>query len=143
LEPRGLAVALGGQGDQAAIWLGQALAAVAAGDPVLLVPEFDAAAATRVAALVREAGWPAIAAASDGDGRWSALPELAAVIVGDAELAARATMLVAARSGARIPVVEPAGAPWSYPAWRLATERCVSVNTVAAGGNAFLLAQID
>jgi RHH-type proline utilization regulon transcriptional repressor/proline dehydrogenase/delta 1-pyrroline-5-carboxylate dehydrogenase len=143
LEPRGLAVALGGQGDQAAIWLGQALAAVAAGDPVLLVPEFDAAAATRVAALVREAGWPAIAAASDRDGRWSALPELAAVIAGDAELAARATMLVAARTGARIPVVEPAGAPWSYPAWRLATERCVSVNTVAAGGNAFLLAQID
>jgi len=143
LEPRGLAVALGGRGDQPAIWLGQALAAVAAGDPVLLVSDGDAAAATTVAALVRGAGWPAIAAASDSEGRWSAIPELSAVIVGDAGLAARATKMVAARSGARIPVVEPAGAPWRYPTWRLATERCVSVNTVAAGGNAYLLAQID
>ena len=74
---------------------------------------------------------------------WADLPELAAVIVGDAGLAARATKMVAARSGARIPVVEPAGAPWRYPTWRLATERSVSVNTVAAGGNAYLLAQID
>ena len=143
LEPRGLAVALGGRGDQPAIWLGQALAAVAAGDPVLLVSDGDAAAAATVAALVRGAGWPAIAAVSDSEGRWSAIPELSAVIVGDAGLAARATKMVAARSGARIPVVEPAGAPWRYPAWRLATERCVSVNTVAAGGNAYLLAQID
>jgi RHH-type proline utilization regulon transcriptional repressor/proline dehydrogenase/delta 1-pyrroline-5-carboxylate dehydrogenase len=143
LEPRGLAVALGAERDQMAAWLGQALAAVTAGDPVLLVSERDGAAATKVAALVRDAGWPAIAAASDGEGRWSSLPELAVVIVGDGGLAARATKMVAARSGARIPVVEPAGAPWCYPTWRLATERCVSVNTVAAGGNAYLLAQID
>jgi delta 1-pyrroline-5-carboxylate dehydrogenase len=40
-------------------------------------------------------------------------------------------------------VVEPAGPAWRYPVWRLETERTVSVNTVAAGGNAHLLAQMD
>ena len=68
LEPRGLAVALGGRGDQPAIWGRAGAAAVAAGDPVLLVSDGDAAAATTVAALVRGAGWPAIAAASDSAG---------------------------------------------------------------------------
>jgi len=143
MEPRGLAVALGGNGDQAAVWLGQALAAIAAGNPVLLVPDGDTTAATQVAARVRAAGWPAIISAAGAERNWSGLPELGAVIAGDAGLAARATTRVAARSGARIPVVESVGAPWRYPTWRLSTERSVSVNTVASGGNAYLLAQID
>jgi RHH-type proline utilization regulon transcriptional repressor/proline dehydrogenase/delta 1-pyrroline-5-carboxylate dehydrogenase len=143
LEPRALAVALGSDGDEAAIWLGQALAAIVAGVPVLLITEGEATNAAKVADLVRSAGWPGIAAVSDVEGRWSALPELDAVIVGEARLAARATQMVAARPGARVPVVEPDGARWRYLPWRLATERCVSVNTVAAGGNAYLLAQID
>jgi delta 1-pyrroline-5-carboxylate dehydrogenase len=40
-------------------------------------------------------------------------------------------------------VVEPGGSPARYPVWRLQAERSVSVNTVAAGGNASLLAQMD
>jgi delta 1-pyrroline-5-carboxylate dehydrogenase len=74
---------------------------------------------------------------------WSGIASLAAVLAGTPALAATAARLVAARSGARIPVVEPAAAPWLYPAWRLQAERSVSVNTVAAGGNAHLLAQMD
>ncbi len=61
----------------------------------------------------------------------------------DPAMAASAAAAVASRSGARIPVIGPEGVPWRYPVWRLQAERTVSVNTVAAGGNAALLAQID
>ena len=143
LEPRGLAVALGANDDQATGWLGQALAAVAAGSAVLFAPEGDTTSASMAAGWVQAAGWPAIAVARGAEQDWANLQELEAVIAGDAGLASRATKMVALRSGARIPVVEPAGAAWRYPTWRLATERSVSVNTVAAGGNAYLLAQVD
>jgi len=73
----------------------------------------------------------------------AALPELRVVMTGDARQAAAAITAVAARPGARLPVVEPDGAAWRYPIWRLEVERTVSVNTVAAGGNAHLLAQMD
>jgi RHH-type proline utilization regulon transcriptional repressor/proline dehydrogenase/delta 1-pyrroline-5-carboxylate dehydrogenase len=142
-HPRGLTVALGNAGGDALVWLGQAMAAVAAGNPVLLVPAGDAMAAARVAALVKSAGWNAIAVAADAADRWASIPSLAAVLAADPVQAKRAAIAVAARPGARIPVVEPAGTPWTYPVWRLETERTVSVNTVAAGGNAHLLAQMD
>ena len=91
------------------------MAALAAGNPVLLVPQGDVAFPAMIASWLKAAGWPAIAVASGPELNWADLPELAAVIVGDAGFAARATKMVAARSGARIPVVEPAGAPWRYP----------------------------
>jgi delta 1-pyrroline-5-carboxylate dehydrogenase len=119
------------------------MAAMAAGNPVLLAPSGDPGTASRIAAWIRSAGWPAIAVASAPAEEWSALPELAAVVAGSATLATTAVRRVAARPGARIPVVQPAGAPWRYPVWRLEAERTVSVNTVAAGGNAHLLAQAD
>ncbi|HEX5629483.1 MAG TPA: aldehyde dehydrogenase family protein, partial [Usitatibacteraceae bacterium] len=142
-HPRGLTVALGDEGGSASAWLAQAMAAVAAGNPVLLVAAGDPAVAAKVAAGVREAGWPAIAAVRATTPEWSAIAPLAAVMAGSPAQAAEAVLAVAARSGARIPVVEPEGAPAHYPAWRLECERTVSVNTVAAGGNASLLAQMD
>ncbi|MCL4687248.1 MAG: bifunctional proline dehydrogenase/L-glutamate gamma-semialdehyde dehydrogenase PutA [Burkholderiales bacterium] len=142
--PRGLTVALGDEAGAATAWVAQAIAAVAAGNPVLLAGahEAEARTAARVAAWVRTAGWPAVSAvASEED--WAGVASLAAVLAGTPALAVAANRLVAARGGARIPVVEPAAAPWLYPAWRLQAERSVSVNTVAAGGNAHLLAQMD
>ena len=99
--------------------------------------------AAQIAAWVRSAGWPAIAAATATVAQWSSLPNLAAVVACGKPLAGAASAAVAARSGTRIPVVEPTVTPWHYPVWRLETERTVSVNTVAAGGNAHLLAQMD
>jgi RHH-type proline utilization regulon transcriptional repressor/proline dehydrogenase/delta 1-pyrroline-5-carboxylate dehydrogenase len=142
-HPRGLTVALGDESDRASAWLLQAIAAVAAGNPILLATAGDPTRAARVAAWVRGAGWPAIAAVKASTPQWAALPSLAAVMAGSAAQAAEASLAVAARAGTRIPVVEPEGSPARYPAWRLECERTVSVNTVAAGGNAHLLAQMD
>ncbi len=142
-HPRGLTVALGDEGDNALVWLGQAMAAVAAGNPVLLAPAASPACAARVAALVKSAGWNAIAVVSEGADRWPGIPALAAVIAGSPAIARVAATAVAARPGARIPVVEATRLPWLHPVWRLEAERTVSVNTVAAGGNAHLLAQMD
>jgi RHH-type proline utilization regulon transcriptional repressor/proline dehydrogenase/delta 1-pyrroline-5-carboxylate dehydrogenase len=142
-HPRGLTVALGDEGDSVAGWLAQAMAAVAAGNPVLLAAAGDPAVAARVAAWVRAAGWPAIAAVRATAGQWSAIAPLAAVMAASPSQAAEAARAVAARAGARIPVVEPEGSPPRYAVWRLECERTVSVNTVAAGGNAHLLAQMD
>jgi RHH-type proline utilization regulon transcriptional repressor/proline dehydrogenase/delta 1-pyrroline-5-carboxylate dehydrogenase len=142
-HPRGLTIALGAESDAVRAWLGQALAAIAAGNPVLLVASGDAGIARRVCAWVRAAGWPGIAAAQATPERWSQLAGLAAVLAGSADMAASASVAVAVRAGARIPVIQPDGLPWRYPVWRLQAERTVSVNTVAAGGNAALLAQID
>jgi RHH-type proline utilization regulon transcriptional repressor/proline dehydrogenase/delta 1-pyrroline-5-carboxylate dehydrogenase len=142
-HPRGLTVALGDEGDHALSWLAQAMAAVAAGNPVLLVPPGESKAARQVAALVRSAGWEAIEVAPGNAGDWASLPALAAVIAGSATLARQAATAMAARPGPRVPVVEAAGPARAYPVWRLETERSVSVNTVAAGGNASLLAQMD
>ncbi len=141
-HPRGLTVALGDADGSAGAWLAQAMAAIAAGNPVLLAAAGDPAVAAKVAALAREAGWPAIAAVRATMAEWCALDRLAAVLAGSPAQAAEAARAVAARSGARIPVVEPEGAPARYAVWRLEGERTVSVNTVAAGGNAHLLAQV-
>jgi len=140
---RGLTVALGRGDDDALVWLGQAMAAVAAGNPVLLASATASPNAARIAAWVRAAGWPAIFAVRADIRDWSTLPALAAVLAGSPDLARAAAIAVAARTGTRIPVIEPDSAPWRYPAWRLQAERSLSVNTVAAGGNAALLAQID
>jgi RHH-type proline utilization regulon transcriptional repressor/proline dehydrogenase/delta 1-pyrroline-5-carboxylate dehydrogenase len=140
---RGLTVALGDEGDRPLTWLAQAMAAVAAGNPVLLAPSGNSVTAARIVAWLRAAGWPAIAAAQASRESWSTDARLTAVIAGSAAMAASVAPALAARSGARIPVIEPGRTPRHYPVWRLQAERTVSVNTVAAGGNAALLAQID
>ena len=65
------------------------------------------------------------------------------MLAADAALAGAANRRLAHRPGARLPVVEPAGAPARYPPARLVVERTVTVNTTAAGGNATLVAAID
>ena len=142
-HPRGLTVALGDASDRASPWLLQAMAAVAAGNPVLLVTAGDPTHAAQVAAWVRGAGWPAIAAVKATTPQWAGIASLAAVMAADPAQAADAARAVASRAGTRIPVIEPEGSPARYPVWRLECERTVSVNTVAAGGNAHLLAQMD
>ena len=92
---------LGTDGDAEACWLGQALAAVAAGTAILLVADGDTTLAAMVAAWVREAGWPAIAVARSAEPSWAEWTELGVVIAGNADLAARATRMMATRSGAR------------------------------------------
>ncbi len=94
-------------------------------------------------AWLRAAGWPVIAAARATRESWSTHAQLAAVIAGSAAMAASVAPALAARPGTRIPVIEPGRTPRHYPVWRLQAERTVSVNTVAAGGNAALLAQMD
>jgi len=50
--------------------------------------------------------------------------------------------MLAEGEGPIIPVITPE-ADGSYPAWRLLKERCISVNTAAAGGNASLLSLVE
>ncbi|MDH5264705.1 MAG: bifunctional proline dehydrogenase/L-glutamate gamma-semialdehyde dehydrogenase PutA, partial [Betaproteobacteria bacterium] len=126
-HPRGLTVAIGDEGDRPLTWLAQAMAAVAAGNPVLLAPAGDSATAGRIVAWLRAAGWPAIAAARATRERWSTHAQLAAVIAGSAAMAASVAPALAARPGARIPVIEPGRTPRHYAVWRLQAERTVSV----------------
>lgn len=96
---------------------------------VLCDARSDAARASQRAAL-REAG---CVAAQEG---------FAAVLTdaeGEALVALRQRL--AAGDGPIIPVITP-DADGSYPAWRLLAERCISVNTAAAGGNAALLGAV-
>jgi RHH-type proline utilization regulon transcriptional repressor/proline dehydrogenase/delta 1-pyrroline-5-carboxylate dehydrogenase len=89
----------------------------------------DAARAAQMAAL-REAG---CVAADTGY----------AAVLTDAEGEALVSLRrrLAASDGPIIPVITPE-ADGSYPAWRLLAERCISVNTAAAGGNAALLGAV-
>ena len=65
------------------------------------------------------------------------------VLASDSQAAAEANRRLAAREGARLPVIEPVGDPPRYPTARLVIERTLSVNTTAAGGNASLVAAMD
>ena len=76
-------------------------------------------------------------------GDWSALTDIDGVLAADPLTAAEANRRLAAREGARLPVIEPVGEPPRYPRSRLVVERVVSVNTTAAGGNASLVAAMD
>jgi RHH-type proline utilization regulon transcriptional repressor/proline dehydrogenase/delta 1-pyrroline-5-carboxylate dehydrogenase len=139
LVPRGLVVALGGPAIEQ--WRMQARAALDAGNRVRLAPAHDRSVADRVAAELSATG--ADVAVVDPRDDWAALPELAAVIAPNAEVAADANRRVARRDGARIAVVEPVGVPPRIPLHRLGVERTITINTTAAGGNASLVAAMD
>jgi RHH-type proline utilization regulon transcriptional repressor/proline dehydrogenase/delta 1-pyrroline-5-carboxylate dehydrogenase len=141
--PRGPIVALGGERGEPTDWLAQALAAIATGNRVLFVASADDAAARDVAQWISRSGGPAIEVRIDCGEQWAAMPEIAAVLCGDAARAAKAAGRVARREGPRIPVIEPALRRWRYPAWRLRVERSISENTTASGGNAALLASVS
>jgi RHH-type proline utilization regulon transcriptional repressor/proline dehydrogenase/delta 1-pyrroline-5-carboxylate dehydrogenase len=142
LVPRGRLVALGGNSDGADVWNAQAHAARSTGNRIAFAPTASALSVARaVAGKKGTRDWPieVLEAATD----WAASRDLAGVLVADPERAAEANRRVAAREGARLPVIEPVGDPSRYPAARLVIERTLSVNTTAAGGNASLVAAMD
>jgi len=140
--PRGTVVALGeGEGGRVG-WLGQAFAALAAGNPVIFACRRPDPIAAEVAEWIRCNEGRAIEVRVDPEDRWASMPELAAVLCGDGARAAEASVRVSLREGRRIPVIEPAIHRWAYPLWRLRTERSISENTSASGGNAMLLARV-
>ncbi|HVF64365.1 MAG TPA: bifunctional proline dehydrogenase/L-glutamate gamma-semialdehyde dehydrogenase PutA [Casimicrobiaceae bacterium] len=85
----------------------------------------------------------AIVFADEVGANWSRLDGIAGAIAADSMSAAEANRFMAARDGARLPVIEPVGDPPRYPTTRLVIERTLTVNTTAAGGNASLVAAID
>ena len=118
LVPRGRLLALGSNGDASAREA-QAEAARSTGNTIAFVDRIDASP------------------------DWSRQPDLGGVLASDPQAAAEANRRLAARDGARLPVIEPVGDPPRYPTARLVIERTLSVNTTAAGGNASLVAAMD
>jgi RHH-type proline utilization regulon transcriptional repressor/proline dehydrogenase/delta 1-pyrroline-5-carboxylate dehydrogenase len=140
LVPRGRLVALGGAAQARDVWHAQASSARSSGNRVTFAPTSDALAVARDVA--RAFGRGAIDVL-DPRADWTALPDLAGALAGDPTIAAEANRRLAAREGARLPVIEPTGKPADYPRSRLSIERTLSVNTTAAGGNASLVAAMD
>jgi RHH-type proline utilization regulon transcriptional repressor/proline dehydrogenase/delta 1-pyrroline-5-carboxylate dehydrogenase len=142
VEPRGRLVALGGSDHGEAVWRAQADAALRAGNRVIFAPGAAGFVAAKITASAYAKGPSPIDVLSP-TGDWSALTDVAGVLAADPETAAEANRKLAAREGARLPVIEPAGDPPRYPPARLVVERVVSENTTAAGGNASLVAAMD
>jgi RHH-type transcriptional regulator, proline utilization regulon repressor / proline dehydrogenase / delta 1-pyrroline-5-carboxylate dehydrogenase len=117
LVPRGRLIALGAKGD-AGVRNAQEEAARSTGNAITFIDTIDAA-------------------------DWLQQHDLAGVLAADPLAAAEANRRLAAREGARLPVIEPVGNPPRYPTARLVIERTLSVNTTAAGGNASLVAAMD
>jgi len=141
LEPRGLLVALGGADDDEAVWRAQGEAALATGNRVLFAPrDIAREAAAAVASVLRAEDPIRIVDAAD---EWVLWPDLAGVLAADPARAAEANRALAAREGARLPVIEPAGIAAGYPGARLRVERTITINTTATGGNASLVAMAD
>ena len=116
LVPRGRLLALGANRDARAA---QAKAAQATGNAIAFVDRIDASP------------------------DWAQQHDFAGVLATDPQAAAEANRRLAARDGARLPVIEPVGDPPRYPTARLVIERTLTVNTTAAGGNASLVAAMD
>ena len=68
---------------------------------------------------------------------WTHAATAAVLYAGSAEEAYRLRNELAARDGTRVPLITATGR--NFPLYRLTTERVVSVNTTAAGGNASLM----
>jgi RHH-type proline utilization regulon transcriptional repressor/proline dehydrogenase/delta 1-pyrroline-5-carboxylate dehydrogenase len=142
VEPRGRLVAIGGGDHGEAVWRAQADAALRSGNRVIFAPGAAGFVYARIVASAYAKGPSPIDVLSPS-GDWSALTDIAGVLAADPDTAAEANRKLAAREGARLPVIEPAGDPPRYPPARLVVERVVTVNTTAAGGNASLVAAMD
>jgi RHH-type proline utilization regulon transcriptional repressor/proline dehydrogenase/delta 1-pyrroline-5-carboxylate dehydrogenase len=138
LVPRGRLVAVGGDDDSIGVWQEQARAAQKTGNRIGFAPSMAAREAARAAAAADRS-----IEVLDPGADWANLRDLAGVLAADPKRAAEANRALAARQGARLPVIERAGDPPRYPSARLVIERTVSVNTTAAGGNASLVAAMD
>ncbi len=138
LHGRGIALCLGGEGG-AAVLAAQAVLALAAGNAVALGGPDGAAVAGAIAPALERAGLPpGLLAALEGDdgARQAAeLPDLGVVVLeGDDRVASRVRRELAARAGRRVPLIALADGVDLF-----ATERVVSIDTTASGGNATLL----
>jgi RHH-type proline utilization regulon transcriptional repressor/proline dehydrogenase/delta 1-pyrroline-5-carboxylate dehydrogenase len=135
LHGRGVALCLGGGADGDVALVAQAFLALAAGNAVALAQNQGAGSAGHVAEAFRQGGVPAALIAPVASFALSDFPALAIVAFdGPDVLAAPIRRELAARDGLRVRLtsfrdgVEP-----------FATERVVSIDTTASGGNASLL----
>ncbi|MCP1336366.1 bifunctional proline dehydrogenase/L-glutamate gamma-semialdehyde dehydrogenase PutA [Futiania mangrovi] len=140
LHGRGLALCLGGGAEPVGALLTQALMALAAGNAVA-VPAGEGGA--RLAAALRKGGVPAgvIAAVAIDDPAETAgtMPRLGLVALeGEGGEVGGVRAALAAREGVRVAFVS-----LSEGVERFATERVVSIDTTASGGNATLLTLPD
>ena len=136
---RGLVLCLGdGAGDAAAL-VAQAVVALASGNAVLLAGEASGAVTAALHRAMVQGDVPVVlvAAFADSDpvGLASGLPDLALVALeGTAGVAPGVRTALASREGRRVPLVALADGVDMF-----ATERVVSIDTTASGGNASLL----
>jgi RHH-type proline utilization regulon transcriptional repressor/proline dehydrogenase/delta 1-pyrroline-5-carboxylate dehydrogenase len=119
----------------------QAALAMAVGNAVLLAEDGDPGSVEQILAACGKAGIPRglIYAAAGPAEALALVPELSAVAFsGDGEALWRLRIALADRPGARLPLIERLD-----DAERFITERVISVDTTAAGGNATLLAEME
>ncbi len=144
---RGVFACLAGEGASLAEVVGQAAAALGAGNAVVAVPP-DPETARVLGGLVR-AGVPAevlqiveAAEAPDLLGLAAAAPIDGIAYAGPAETTLALNRVLAERPGAILPLIV-AGSPDASGPDRFATEKSLSVNTTASGGNATLMSLDD
>ncbi|HSG96288.1 MAG TPA: aldehyde dehydrogenase family protein, partial [Afifellaceae bacterium] len=135
---RGIALCLGGDEDNTAAMLVQAVIALAAGNAVALPEEGGAPIAGALIPALTGAGAPAglvgVIAEAGTPETLKSLPGLGLVAYdGDNGAAERIRLALAERPGARIPLVS------TDDIAMFSTERVISIDTTAAGGNATLL----
>ncbi|MDX1576019.1 MAG: aldehyde dehydrogenase family protein, partial [Kiloniellales bacterium] len=148
LHGRGIVLCLGGDGtnggarpDAGTAMAVQAALAMALGNAALLAEDRDRAAVAHIFEACKRAGIPrGLIFSTAGDAEDLArLPELSAVaFLGDAAAVARLRVIIAERPGPRLPLIETLDDPE-----RFVTERVISVDTTASGGNATLLAEME
>ncbi len=145
LHGRGIVLCLGG-GKAAGNGAGtamvvQAALAMSLGNAVLLSEESDKEAVEQFFEACHRAGIPrGLINSAGGPAEALALvPDLSAVaFAGDGEALWRLRVVLADRPGARLPLIEVVDEPE-----RFVTERVLSVDTTASGGNATLLAEME
>ncbi len=149
LHGRGIVLCLGGGNagnqdinqDGGTVLAVQAALAMALGNAVLLAEDGQGRAVEQIFAACKRAGIPRglIHSAGGAAETLALLPELSAVALrGDGEAVARLRVILADRPGPRLALIEDLG-----EAERFVTERVISVDTTASGGNATLLADME
>jgi len=137
LRGRGAVLCLGGGDSPGTSLLMQALGALAAGNAVALVAGVDDTMAATLVESLDAAGVPRglIASVAANDDDITTLQDLRLVALeGEGERLRAVRRALAARDGIRVPLVALAEG-----AIRFATERVISVDTTASGGNTALL----
>jgi RHH-type proline utilization regulon transcriptional repressor/proline dehydrogenase/delta 1-pyrroline-5-carboxylate dehydrogenase len=149
LHGRGIVLCLGGSNgaghdadqDSGTAMAVQAALAMALGNAVLLAEDSDRRAAEQIFEACKRAGIPRglIFSAGGTADALALVPDLSAVaFCGDGEAVSRLRVILADRPGPRLALIEVLN-----DAERFVTERVISVDTTASGGNATLLAEME